>query len=53
MNIHEGPSISTKILIVDDEFVNIYALKIMLNRLNYLCDVANNGYEALDKFMQH
>ncbi|CAD8090424.1 unnamed protein product [Paramecium primaurelia] len=53
IDINEGTSISTKILIVDDEFVNIYALKIMLNRLNYLCDVANNGYEALDKFMQN
>lgn len=40
----------TKILIVDDEFVNIYALKIMLNRLNYLCDTASNGMEAFDKF---
>ncbi|CAD8109896.1 unnamed protein product [Paramecium sonneborni] len=47
------PNISTKILIVDDEFVNIYALKIMLNRLNYQCDEANNGYEALDKFMKN
>lgn len=51
MDLHDRTSISTKILIVDDEFVNIYALKIMLNRLNYLCDVANNGYEALDMFM--
>lgn len=51
MELQDTPTISTNILIVDDEFVNIYALKIMLNRLNYLCDVANNGYEALDKFM--
>ncbi|TNV75062.1 hypothetical protein FGO68_gene1714 [Halteria grandinella] len=39
-----------KILIVDDEYVNIYALKIMLSRLNYVCDVANNGEEGLEKY---
>ncbi|CAD8104263.1 unnamed protein product [Paramecium sonneborni] len=53
IELEETPSISTKILIVDDEFVNVYALKIMLNRLNYQCDEANNGYGALDKFMKN
>ncbi|CAD8101605.1 unnamed protein product [Paramecium sonneborni] len=39
-----------KILIVDDEFVNIYALTTMLSRLNIRCDSAHNGKEGLDKF---
>jgi len=41
-----------KILIVDDEFVNIYALTTMLSRLNIKCDSAHNGQEGLDKFKQ-
>ncbi|CAD8100122.1 unnamed protein product [Paramecium primaurelia] len=41
-----------KILIVDDEFVNIYALTTMLSRLNIKCDQAHNGKEGLDKFKQ-
>lgn len=40
----------SKILIVDDEFVNIYALTTMLNRLNLKCDSAHNGKEGLESF---
>ncbi|CAD8184984.1 unnamed protein product [Paramecium octaurelia] len=42
-----------RILIVDDEFVNIYALTTMLTRLNIKCDSAHNGKEGLEKFKQH
>ncbi|CAK84414.1 unnamed protein product (macronuclear) [Paramecium tetraurelia] len=42
-----------KILIVDDEFVNIYALTTMLTRLNIKCDSAHNGKEGLEKFKQY
>ncbi|CAD8188417.1 unnamed protein product [Paramecium pentaurelia] len=41
-----------KILIVDDEFVNIYALTTMLSRLSIKCDSAHNGKEGLEKFKQ-
>ena len=40
----------SKILIVDDEFVNIYALTTMFSRLDLKCDSAHNGKEGLDKF---
>jgi CheY-like chemotaxis protein len=42
-----------KILIVDDEYVNIYALTAMLSRLNLKCDSAHNGLEGLNKFKEH
>ncbi|KAM3138716.1 hypothetical protein pb186bvf_009280 [Paramecium bursaria] len=41
-----------KVLIIDDEFVNIYALQLMLTRLKYKSDYANNGQDGLNKFMQ-
>ncbi|CAD8188206.1 unnamed protein product [Paramecium octaurelia] len=50
IEIHED---RVKILIVDDEFVNIYALTTMFSRLNIKCDQAHNGKEGLDKFKQH
>ncbi|CAD8120703.1 unnamed protein product [Paramecium sonneborni] len=50
---NESTENGVKILIVDDEFVNIYALTTMLSRLNIKCDQAHNGQEGLDKFKSH
>lgn len=42
-----------KILIVDDEYVNIYALTTMLHRLNIKCDSTHNGKEGLENFKKY
>jgi len=40
------------ILIIDDEYINIYALKTMLNSMKLKCEWAGNGFEGLQKFIQ-
>ena len=37
-------------LIVDDDFYNIEVLRLFLKSLDYSCDFANNGKEAIEKF---
>ena len=36
------------LLIVDDESFNITILKLMIESLNYSCDVAYNGKQAFE-----
>jgi DNA-binding response OmpR family regulator len=38
-----------KILIVDDEQINVDFFSVMLSKLGYICDTASNGEEALEK----
>lgn len=37
-------------LIVDDDFYNIEVLRLFLKSMDYCCDFANNGKEAIEKF---
>ena len=40
-----------KILIVDDEYVNIYALQILLKNLKLIADTAFNGEDVLAYYL--
>lgn len=49
IEIVEAPTISNWILIVDDDPFNILALKVHLQKFNFLTDEAYNGQEAVEK----
>ncbi|KAM3145021.1 hypothetical protein pb186bvf_002696 [Paramecium bursaria] len=42
----------SKVLLVDDEYFNMYALEAIMNQMNIKCDQAFNGQEAIDKIVE-
>lgn len=46
--VQKGPT--ERLLVVDDDSLNLQILDVMLKREGYLVDTAENGEEALDKF---
>lgn len=47
-----GPNIENRVLIVEDNIVNQSVLTRVLKLRGYEVEVANNGQEALDKFIE-
>ena len=54
IRVDEEPALpkASQILIVDDDIFNICALRMILSKLGYTCDVAYNGEQAIQKVLQ-